>query len=211
MELRNSIYPVETAVSLGGICWVPPLVLWRFGFWGRGSGRAGGGGLVTCWRCFVATTAVVLTIDSICSGNNHPSKRLASNPIPPSPATNRNPLTLQIRQQALIALEEATAVIMVVDGMAGCNVLDQEIARFLRQQKVPVILAVNKCESQVTREERGEDGRGDRLGVPPRTPRRYEVLREGKWHAVWVSKGILVDVWEVHRLLGVFLWIESAF
>ncbi|CAB1115467.1 unnamed protein product [Ectocarpus sp. CCAP 1310/34] len=54
----------------------------------------------------------------------------------------------EIRQQALIALEEATAVIMVVDGMAGCNVLDQEIARFLRQQKVPVILAVNKCESQ---------------------------------------------------------------
>lgn len=38
---------------------------------------------------------------------------------------------------------------MIVDGMAGCNVLDQEIARFLRQQKVPVILAVNKCESQV--------------------------------------------------------------
>ncbi|CAM9873816.1 unnamed protein product [Ectocarpus fasciculatus] len=54
----------------------------------------------------------------------------------------------EIRQQALIALEEATAVIMVVDGMAGCNVLDQEIARFLRQQKVPVVLAVNKCESQ---------------------------------------------------------------
>lgn len=38
---------------------------------------------------------------------------------------------------------------MVVDGMVGCNVLDQEIARFLRQQNVPVILAVNKCESQV--------------------------------------------------------------
>ncbi|CAM9981099.1 unnamed protein product [Ectocarpus sp. 6 AP-2014] len=54
----------------------------------------------------------------------------------------------EIRQQALIALEEATAVIMVVDGIVGCNVLDQEIARFLRQQKVPVILAVNKCESQ---------------------------------------------------------------
>lgn len=50
---------------------------------------------------------------------------------------------------------------MVVDGMAGCNALDQEIARFLRQQKVPVILAVNKCESQVTRKERGEDRRGD--------------------------------------------------
>lgn len=57
--------------------------------------------------------------------------------------------TRQIRQQALIALEEAAVVIMVVDGQAGCNVLDEEIARFLRQQKVPVFLAVNKCESQV--------------------------------------------------------------
>lgn len=38
---------------------------------------------------------------------------------------------------------------MVVDGQAGCNVLDEEIARFLRQQKVPVFLAVNKCESPV--------------------------------------------------------------
>lgn len=49
----------------------------------------------------------------------------------------------------MIALEEASVVIMVVDGQVGCNVLDQEIARFLRQQKVPVILAVNKCESEV--------------------------------------------------------------
>lgn len=64
----------------------------------------------------------------------------------------------QIRQQAMIALEEATAVIMVVDGMAGCNVLDQEIARFLRQQKVPVILAVNKCESQVRVSRVADDG-----------------------------------------------------
>ena len=55
----------------------------------------------------------------------------------------------QIRQQALIALEEATVVIMIVDGQAGCNALDEEIARFLRQQRVPVFLAVNKCESEV--------------------------------------------------------------
>ncbi|CAN0310263.1 unnamed protein product [Ascophyllum nodosum] len=56
----------------------------------------------------------------------------------------------EIRQQALIALEEATVVIMIVDGQAGCNALDEEIARFLRQQRVPVFLAVNKCESEVS-------------------------------------------------------------
>lgn len=66
-------------------------------------------------------------------------------PLRPLPVA----LYAQIRQQALIALEEATAVVMVVDGQSGCNVLDLEIARFLRQQKVPVVLAVNKCESQV--------------------------------------------------------------
>lgn len=58
--------------------------------------------------------------------------------------------TREIRQQALIALEEAAAVVMIVDGQAGCTALDQDIARFLRQQKVPVILAVNKCEAELT-------------------------------------------------------------
>jgi len=53
----------------------------------------------------------------------------------------------EIRQQALIALEEASAAVMVVDGPAGCTTLDEEIAAFLRRQKTPVALAVNKCES----------------------------------------------------------------
>eukprot|EP00611_Tribonema_gayanum_P014006 TRINITY_DN25271_c0_g1_i1.p1 TRINITY_DN25271_c0_g1~~TRINITY_DN25271_c0_g1_i1.p1 ORF type:complete len:653 (+),score=266.07 TRINITY_DN25271_c0_g1_i1:65-1960(+) len=55
----------------------------------------------------------------------------------------------QIRDQALIALSEACAAIMVCDGQAGLTALDDEVARFLRQQKVPVILAVNKCESEI--------------------------------------------------------------
>ncbi|YAF97937.1 MAG: ribosome biogenesis GTPase Der [Nodularia sp. CChRGM 3473] len=52
-----------------------------------------------------------------------------------------------IRQQALTALTEASAAIFVVDGQAGLNAADQEIAEWLRQQPVPVLLAVNKCES----------------------------------------------------------------
>ncbi|CAM9903540.1 unnamed protein product [Discosporangium mesarthrocarpum] len=58
----------------------------------------------------------------------------------------------QIRQQAMIALEEATVALMVVDGMAGLNPLDEEIAKFLRVQKIPVFLAVNKCENKWTGE-----------------------------------------------------------
>ncbi|WP_414565644.1 MULTISPECIES: ribosome biogenesis GTPase Der [unclassified Anabaena] len=52
-----------------------------------------------------------------------------------------------IRQQALTALKEASAAIFVVDGQTGPNAADQEIATWLRQQPVPVLLAVNKCES----------------------------------------------------------------
>jgi GTPase len=52
-----------------------------------------------------------------------------------------------IRQQALAALAEACAAIFVVDGQAGPNSADLEIAEWLRQQPVPVFLVVNKCES----------------------------------------------------------------
>lgn len=52
-----------------------------------------------------------------------------------------------IRQQAMTALAEASAAIFVVDGQTGPTPADQEVAEWLRQQPVPVLLAVNKCES----------------------------------------------------------------
>ncbi len=52
-----------------------------------------------------------------------------------------------IREQAEIALSEASAAILVVDGQAGPNASDEAIATWLRQQSVPIFLAVNKCES----------------------------------------------------------------
>ncbi|MBD1927940.1 ribosome biogenesis GTPase Der [Trichocoleus sp. FACHB-90] len=52
-----------------------------------------------------------------------------------------------IREQAMLALTEAKAAIFVVDGQAGLTTSDEAIARWLRQQTVPVVLAVNKCES----------------------------------------------------------------
>jgi predicted GTPase len=50
--------------------------------------------------------------------------------------------------QALIALDECVCAILVVDGRVGITTLDEEIARFLRRQKKPVYVAVNKCENQ---------------------------------------------------------------
>jgi len=52
-----------------------------------------------------------------------------------------------IREQAMAALAEASAAIFVVDGQAGPTAGDEEIAEWLRTQTVPVLLAVNKCES----------------------------------------------------------------
>ncbi|MBD1878167.1 ribosome biogenesis GTPase Der [Coleofasciculus sp. FACHB-T130] len=52
-----------------------------------------------------------------------------------------------IREQAMLALSEASAAIFVVDGQSGLTAADETIADWLRQQPVPVLLAVNKCES----------------------------------------------------------------
>lgn len=53
-----------------------------------------------------------------------------------------------IREQAMTALAESVAAIFVVDGQEGLTSGDEEIAQWLRQQKVPILLAVNKCESE---------------------------------------------------------------
>lgn len=56
----------------------------------------------------------------------------------------------EIREQAMIAIEESSGVILVVDGRLGPTAMDEQLAEFLRKEvtkKMPVVLAVNKCES----------------------------------------------------------------
>jgi len=56
----------------------------------------------------------------------------------------------EIREQAMIAIEESVGVILVVDGQVGPTAMDEQLASFLRKEvtkKMPVLLAVNKCES----------------------------------------------------------------
>jgi GTPase len=53
-----------------------------------------------------------------------------------------------IRQQAQIAIEEADVILFLLDGRAGLTGADEEVARILRSSKKPVILAVNKVDSQ---------------------------------------------------------------
>jgi len=53
----------------------------------------------------------------------------------------------EIREQAALALAEAAVAVVIVDGQQGVTAADESIAEWLRGHNVPVLLAVNKCES----------------------------------------------------------------
>ena len=52
-----------------------------------------------------------------------------------------------IREQANIAIEEADAIVFVVDALEGLTPLDKEIADILRRSNKPIHLVVNKIDS----------------------------------------------------------------
>ena len=71
----------------------------------------------------------------------------------------------QIKEQALIAIEDADAILFLTDGESGVTTSDREVADILRryQKKLPdgnfwppIFLVVNKCESEARRQSVGE-------------------------------------------------------
>lgn len=62
------------------------------------------------------------------------------------PLSDHLPFNRQIRAQAELAIQEADAVILVVDATVGPIPLDLEVARMLLKAKKPTILAVNKID-----------------------------------------------------------------
>ncbi|HOS44151.1 MAG TPA: ribosome biogenesis GTPase Der [Armatimonadota bacterium] len=54
----------------------------------------------------------------------------------------------QIRKQTEFAINEANAIIFLVDGVQGLTTMDLEVAEMLRHTGKPVVLAVNKVESR---------------------------------------------------------------
>ncbi|HCN82806.1 MAG TPA: ribosome biogenesis GTPase Der [Sphingobacteriaceae bacterium] len=58
-----------------------------------------------------------------------------------------------IREQVLIAIEEATVVIFMVDVTTGITDLDDDIAQVLRRSKRPVFVVVNKIDNNQLRNE----------------------------------------------------------
>jgi GTP-binding protein len=78
------------------------------------------------------------------------------------------PLAEMVRAQAQIAVSEASVVIFLLDGKVGVAAQDFEIAALLRRSGVAVVLAVNKVDAQLAREnlnEYWELGLGEPIGV----------------------------------------------
>jgi GTP-binding protein len=88
-------------------------------------------------------------------------------PTQVGPGKNQEPLSIgshqfieQIRIQAEMAIQEADAILFVVDGQSGITPADREIAESLRKaQRIkdgqpfpPLLLVVNKCESEGARQ-----------------------------------------------------------
>lgn len=59
----------------------------------------------------------------------------------------KDPYGKQIMRQAEIAIEEADAIIQVVDATVGPQALDLEVAEILHRTKKPVVLAINKVDN----------------------------------------------------------------
>jgi len=57
------------------------------------------------------------------------------------------------REQALLAIEEAEAILFVVDVLSGLLPGDEEIAHLLRQTAKPVFLVVNKADNEERRQD----------------------------------------------------------
>lgn len=56
-------------------------------------------------------------------------------------------IMVSIFDQAKLACEEADKIIFLVDGQAGINPVDYDIANILRQSGKPIFLTVNKCDN----------------------------------------------------------------
>ncbi|HEY7807493.1 MAG TPA: ribosome biogenesis GTPase Der [Croceibacterium sp.] len=61
---------------------------------------------------------------------------------------DEEPATLpgRMRAQTEVSLKGADAALFLIDARAGITPLDEEIARWLREQEVPVVVAANKAE-----------------------------------------------------------------
>lgn len=63
------------------------------------------------------------------------------------------PLLVQMREQAEVAIREADVIIFMVNGREGITAADEEVAKLLFKSNKPVVLAVNKLDNPEMRNE----------------------------------------------------------
>ncbi|MFQ3542969.1 ribosome biogenesis GTPase Der [Halobacillus rhizosphaerae] len=63
------------------------------------------------------------------------------------------PLLVQMRAQAQVAIDEADVIIFMVNGRDGITGADEEVAKLLFKSNKPVVLAVNKVDNPEMRED----------------------------------------------------------
>ncbi|MFD2209042.1 ribosome biogenesis GTPase Der [Virgibacillus halophilus] len=63
------------------------------------------------------------------------------------------PLLVQVRQQAEIAIDEADVIIFLLNGKEGITGADEEVAKLLFKSNKPVVLGVNKMDNPEMRNE----------------------------------------------------------
>jgi GTP-binding protein len=59
-----------------------------------------------------------------------------------------DPLTIQVSQQAQLAMDEADVIVFVLDATEGITGTDETLAKELRKTKVPVIVVANKVDNE---------------------------------------------------------------
>lgn len=63
------------------------------------------------------------------------------------------PLLIQMREQAEVAIREADVIIFMVNGRDGITAADEEVAKILYKSNKPVVLAVNKVDNPEMRDQ----------------------------------------------------------
>ena len=82
-----------------------------------------------------------------CEWNGHEFLLVDTGGIEPN---TDNQILSFMRQQAQIAIDNATVIVLVVDIKTGMTAADQEVAGMLQRSKKPIVLAVNKMDATGT-------------------------------------------------------------
>jgi GTPase len=90
----------------------------------------------------------------------------------------------RMRQQTEAALKQADAVLFVVDGRSGITPMDEHFADWLRKQKKPVILVVNKCENDKVVQSNLAESYALGLGEPLSISAEHNIGMEDIYHAL---------------------------